>query len=121
MDNSLLDDYFQCSRLKNNRRKKRLVKEDFEKHLVQLSRRKHVIHLAIKNLPLIELKEPYQKGWLRFFVVRKDVLRSAEGVFYENVLEKINTFQFSNQNTFTNRKKRFEKKQIIQGNNLLIT
>lgn len=110
MDNSLLDDYFQCSRLKNNRRKKRLVKEDFEKHLVQLSRRKHEIYLAIKNLPLIELKEPYQKGWVRFFVVRKDVLRSVEGMFYENVLEKINTFQFSNQKTFTNRKKRFGKK-----------
>ncbi|MEO7976837.1 hypothetical protein [Flavobacterium sp.] len=110
MDNFLFDDYIKCSRLKNKRRKKRLVKEDFEKQLVQLSKRRHAIYLAIKNLPLIELKEPYQKGWVRFFVVRKDVLRSPDGVFYENVLEKINTFQFSNQKIFMNRKKRFGKK-----------
>ncbi|MEO6175884.1 MAG: hypothetical protein ABIP27_12105 [Flavobacterium circumlabens] len=110
MDNSLFDDYIQCSRLKKKRRKKRLVKEDFEKHLVQLSKRKHAIYLAIKELPLIALKEPYQKGWVRFFVVRKDVLRSDEAMFYVNVLEKINTFQFSNQKTFTSRKKRFGKK-----------
>ncbi|MCD0467489.1 hypothetical protein [Flavobacterium sp. ENC] len=110
MDNSLFDDYFESSRLKNKRRKKRLVKGDFEKHLVQLAKRKHAIYLAIKELPLIELEEPYQKGWVRFFVVRKDVLHSAEAMFYVNVLEKINTFQFSNQKTFANRKKQSGKK-----------
>jgi hypothetical protein len=110
MDNSLFNDYFESSRLKNKRRKKRLVKEDFEKHLVQLSKRKQAIYVAIKELPLIALKEPYQKGWVRFFVVRKDVLRSEEAMFYVNVLEKINTFQFSNQKTFANRKKRSGKK-----------
>ncbi|MEP6929023.1 MAG: hypothetical protein ABI850_03390 [Flavobacterium sp.] len=110
MGNYLLDDYINCSRLKSKRKKKRLVKEDFEKYLVQLSKRKHEIYLAIRNLPLIELETPYQKGWVRFFVVRKDVLRSEEAMFYVNILEKINSFQFSNQKTFTNRKKRFGKK-----------
>lgn len=110
MDNYLLDDYIQCSRLKKKRKKKRLVKEDFEKHLIQLSKRRHSINLAIKNLPLIELQEPYQKGWVRFFVVRKDILHSEDALFFVNLLDKINTFQFSNQKTFTNRKKRFGKK-----------
>lgn len=87
-----------------------MVKEDFEKYLIQLSKRRHSIYLAIRNLPLIELKEPYQKGWVRFFVVRKDVLRSDDALFFVNLLEKINTFQFSNQKTFTNRKKKFGKK-----------
>lgn len=110
MDNYLLGDYVMCSRLKTKRRKKRLVKEDFEKHLVQLSKQKDTIHLAIKDLPLVELKEPYQKGWVRFFVVRKDILSSDQAMFYVNILEKINTFQFSNLKVFTNRKKRFGKK-----------
>ncbi|MDX6191144.1 hypothetical protein SGQ83_17445 [Flavobacterium sp. Fl-318] len=112
MDNYLLDDCIQCTRLKTKRRKKRLVKEDFEKQLVQLSKRKSALYLAIRNLPLIELKEPYQKGWVRFFAVRVDVLRSAEGVFYEKILAKINTFQFSSQKEFTTRKKRFGKKAV---------
>lgn len=110
MDNYLFDDYYLCSRLKEKRRKKRLVKEDFEKHLIQLSKRRSSIYLAIRNLPLIELKEPYQKGWVRFFVVRKDVLSSDDALFFVDLLDKINTFQFSNQKTFTNRKKKFGKK-----------
>ncbi|WP_166922131.1 hypothetical protein [Flavobacterium poyangense] len=112
MDDFLLDDCMLYARLKTKRQKKRLVKEDFEKQLVQIAKRNSAIYSAIRNLPLVELKEPYQKGWVRYFVVRVDVLRSAEGVFYEKILEKINTFQFSNQKEFTNRKKRFGKKSI---------
>ncbi|HEX8015009.1 MAG TPA: hypothetical protein VF465_07235 [Flavobacterium sp.] len=114
MENYSLDDYIKGSRLKSKRKKKQLVKKDFEKQLIQLSKRRHSIYLAIRNLPLIELKEPYQKGWVRFFVVRKDVLRSDDALFFVNLLDKINTFQFSNQKTFTNRKKTFGKKTDYQ-------
>ena len=76
MDNYLLDDYIQCSRLKTKRQKKRLVKEDFEKQLIQLNKLQDELWEKKRCLPLVPLAMPYQKGWQRYFVLREDIARS---------------------------------------------
>jgi hypothetical protein len=47
---------------KSARRKKRLVKKDFDKKLIQLSKRRQELSDQIWSLPPVILKEPYQKG-----------------------------------------------------------
>ena len=110
MENIFFNDFVMASRLKDSKRKKRLVKKDFEKQLLKLDEKSTQIWKAIKELPLVPIENPYQKGWKRFFVVREDVLKSKDGDFFENLLEKINTFQYSNQKKFTVRKRRNRKK-----------
>ncbi|MCD0473241.1 hypothetical protein LPB87_02425 [Flavobacterium sp. EDS] len=120
MDNYLLDDYIQCSRLKTKRQKKRLVKEDFEKQLIQLNKLQDELWEKKRCLPLVPLAMPYQKGWQRYFVLREDIARSKEALFYKTVLEKINTVQYSPDKSFKKKKKRkrkhvyVEKLQIIK-------
>lgn len=110
MENIFFNDFVMASRLKDAKRKKRLVKKDFEKQLLKLDKKSTEIWKAIRELPLVPIENPYQKGWKRFFVVREDVLKSKEGEFFENLLLKINTFQYSNQKKFTERKRRNQKK-----------
>lgn len=61
MDYYFLDDYTNSSRLKSKRKKKQLVKKDFEKQLIQLSKLEKELWEKRKNLPLIPLETPYQK------------------------------------------------------------
>jgi hypothetical protein len=95
MDNYFLDDYINCSRLKSKRKKKQLVKKDFEKQLIQLSKREKELWKKRRELPLVPLVAPYQKGWQRYFVLREDVARSNDALFYDILLEKINTVQYA--------------------------
>ena len=110
MDNYFFEDYLMGSRFKKKRRRKQLVKKDFEKQLISIHKEQRILYKSINDLPLELLETPYQKGWVRFFVVREDVLKSKEGIFFNELLEKINTFQYSNEKSFTIRRKRFRKK-----------
>lgn len=110
MENYTEDDYALCSRFKSERKKKRLVKEDFEKKLRQIFNQRKQLFNAVRDLPLVPLDEPYQKGWFRFFVLRPDVLVGPNAGFFINLLEKINTYQFSNEKSFTKRKRKLGKK-----------
>ncbi|WP_294960475.1 hypothetical protein [uncultured Flavobacterium sp.] len=113
MENYTVDEYALCTRFRSKRRKKRLVKEDFEKHLIQLRKLEVELWEKRKNLPLVPLKIPYQKGWQRNFKLRDDVARSAEAEFFRNLLEKINTWQFSPEKSFKRKKKRKREKADI--------
>ncbi|SHG74719.1 hypothetical protein [Flavobacterium johnsoniae] len=114
MENYTVDEYALCTRFKSKRRKKRLVKEDFEKHLIQLRKREKELWKKRKDLPLIPLENPYQKGWQRCFVLREDVVRSSEAEFYRTLLEKINTWQFSSEKSFKRKKKRKRRNVYIE-------
>ena len=61
------------------------------------------------HLPWVPLAEPYQKGWKRFFVLREDIRRSRDADFYQNLLDKINTVQYSRDKAFRNRKRRLRR------------
>lgn len=113
MENYTVDDYAFGSRFKSARQKKRLVKNDFEKQLIQIDKRETVLWQAIRDLPLVPLEKPYQQGWVRFFVVRDDVFRSKDGLFFQGILEKINSYQYCNNKSFKSHKCRNRKKPQV--------
>lgn len=114
MENYTAEEYALCSRFKNKRTKKRLVKEDFEKQLIQLRKLEVALWRKRQELPLIPLAVPYQKGWQRNFVLREDIERSNESSFYKVLLEKINTLQFSSEKSFKRKKKRKRKHVYVE-------
>ena len=97
-------------RLRSARSKKRSQKEDFEKQLIRIHEQWVKLRADKINLPWIPLAEPYQKGWKRYFVLREDVKRSNNAVFYESLLEKINTIQYSKGKAFKRKKWRKGRK-----------
>ncbi|WP_127339710.1 hypothetical protein [Flavobacterium cupreum] len=114
MDNSLLDDYILCSRLRNQKQKKSAVKKDFEKQLIQLAKLEEELLHKRRTLPLVPLATPYQKGWQRNFALREDIARSKESLFYKTLLEKINTVQYSSDKSFKKKKKRKRKHVYVE-------
>lgn len=48
----------------------------------------------------VDVKEPYQKGWYRYFVVRDDVNRRRDAADYRRVLDKVNTVDTSDRQDF---------------------
>jgi len=93
-------------RLKSARQKRRLVKKDRDKQLIQLDKQRTILWDKIASLPKIPLKHPYQKGWKRFFVLHKDVQRGKKAAFYQGILDKINTVEYNHDISFKKRKRR---------------
>jgi hypothetical protein len=91
---------------KSARRKKRLVKKDFDKQLIRLSKRRQLLSDQIRSLPPVILKQPYQKGWVRLFVLRADVALTDKAGLYQTVLDKINTVCWHYDRSFKKRKTR---------------
>jgi len=114
MENYTLDEYVLCTRFKSKKRKKRLVKEDFEKQLIQLRKLEVSLWKKRRDLPLVPLENPYQKGWQRNFKLRDDIAKSSEAPFYRELLEKINTWQFSPEKYFKEKKKRKRRRVYIE-------
>lgn len=114
MENYTVDEYALCTRFKSKRRKKRLVKEDFEKQLIHLRKLEVSLWNKRRDLPLVSLENPYQKGWQRNFKLRDDVARSSEAEFYRELLEKINTWQFSPEKSFKTKKKRKRRHVYVE-------
>ena len=92
------------------RQKKRLQKKDFDKTFRRLNRRDTRLSQEMPELPMIPLEAPYQKGWKRFFILTPEVSRSASAPFYQAILNKINTIQYSPDKRFRNIRQRKRKK-----------
>jgi hypothetical protein len=93
-------------RIKSARRKRRLVKTDRDKQLIQLDKRRTELWQQKKLLPLVPLEVPYQRGWKRFFVLRDDIKRSPRAAFFEILLVKINTVEYHYDKSFKRKKRR---------------
>jgi hypothetical protein len=101
----------ECYRnIKTARQKKRLVKKDFDKKLIRLHQKRNELRKIKKNLPLVPLKNPYQKGWVRSFELRPDVAETKNADFYQALLSKINTKQFSGLKHFKIKRRKNRKK-----------
>lgn len=87
--------------------------EDFDKKLIHLHREESAIWKQIWNLGWKELKPPIQRGFIRFFILRDDVRRTKEAPFFEKLLDKINTSQWSYRKDFKRKRKRFGKKVYV--------
>ncbi|WP_121808072.1 hypothetical protein [Mucilaginibacter kameinonensis] len=93
-------------RLKSARRKKRLIKEAFDKKLIQLNKLQDKLNTEKKALPWIPLEKPYQKGWKREFVLTAKEKRGPKADFFEGLLSKINFPVYHYDETFQVKKKR---------------
>lgn len=101
-------------RIRTKRRKKRASIEANDKKLIRLYKQNKELRKQKQELPMIDLVPPIQKGYKRFFVVREDVKRSKAGSFYENLLQKINTFQYNETKIFKKKKKKFGRKIYVE-------
>lgn len=103
--------YAHCSRLKSTRSKTRAQKDAFDKRLIQLDKQLDRAYKAKANLGFVPLEPPVQKGWKRCFVLRPDVQRSKQAAFFQALLDKVNTVQYSSFKAFKVKKRKFGKKR----------
>ena len=101
--------YIDGSRVRNLRSRLRIAREDHEKFLRECCDRHAELEKQRRNLPLVPLEKPYQKGYVRFFVLREDVRQGKQADFFATLLEKINTYQYADNRKFQKKKKRRRK------------
>lgn len=107
-------------RLRSLRSRKRIIKKDVEKQIRKKYKRSNELWELRRNIPLIPLEQPYQKGFVRFFVVRDDVKRSKDGDFFEGILNKINTKMFSPTRKFLKKKRKFGRRIYVDREQKLV-
>ncbi len=100
-------------RIKTKRRKKRDQKKGEERKLIRLNRERDQISDQQKSLGYVDLHPPIVRGWKRYFVLRDDVARSRHGLFYQKILDRINTTQFSWRKDFKKKKRKGGKKNWV--------
>ncbi|MEG0761737.1 MAG: hypothetical protein RR411_09690 [Chryseobacterium sp.] len=108
------------SRLRSLRSRKRTIRKGVEKQIRKKYKRSNELCELRRNIPLIPLGEPYQKGFVRFFVVRDDVKRSKDGDFFEGILKKINTKMYSETRKFLKKKRKFGKRIYVDREQKLV-
>jgi hypothetical protein len=99
--------------INNSRLQRKQNKDSFEKKLIKLSRRRNELWDEILNLPLIELEQPYQRGYKRYFVLKNDIAHGDKEHFYQNILDKINTIQYHSDEKFQTKKRRKRKRVYV--------
>ena len=116
MDTTIIQQYGEdilCYRLRTARQKTRMQYEDFNKQLIQLYKEEKVLHEQQRNLGWETLCPPVQKGWKRFFVLRDDVARSKHAGFFQEILKKIDTYDWSYRKDFKIRKRKLGRKIYV--------
>jgi len=114
MDSKLVKQYgseILSYRLRTVRQKKRMQYEDFDKKLLELNREEDRLHKQRRDIIWVPLKPPVQRGWNRFFVLREDVAISKHAEFFENILKRINTCDWSHRKDFMVKYRRFGRKK----------
>jgi hypothetical protein len=100
--------------IRSKRRRRRTIIEARDKVLIGLYKESQRLSKQKRELPMVDLLPPVQKGWKRYFIVREDVRRSRDGVFYENLLQKINTVQYSDEKVFRKKKRKAGKRIYVE-------
>jgi hypothetical protein len=116
MDTKIIEQYREnmlCYRLRTARQKKRMQYEDFDKQLIQLDKEENKLYKQQRNLGWEPLNPPVQKGWIRHFILREDVARGKHAIFFENILKKINTYEYSWKKDFKKKKRKRGRKIYV--------
>ncbi|MEO7992245.1 MAG: hypothetical protein ABI663_22035 [Chryseolinea sp.] len=109
-----INDYVQLTRTRSARTKRQMQIKAADKKLIRFHKEEIEIRKAIWNLGWTELKPPVQRGFIRFFVLREYVRREKQPSFFEKILEKINTEQWSYRKDFKRKRRRLGKKiQVV--------
>jgi hypothetical protein len=101
-------------RLRSARSRKRTGKKDVEKQIRKKHKRSKELWYLRRNIPWIPLEKPYQRGFVRFFVLSDDVKRSEDADFYEGILKKINTYMYSESRLFLKKKRKFGRRIYVE-------
>ena len=116
MDKKLIQEYGQdilCYRIRTARQKTRMQYKDFHRQLRRLHKEERALYEQKKNLGWQPLLPPVQKGWKRSFVLRDDVARCKQAEFFEKILAKINTYDWSYRKDFKVKKRRLGRKNYV--------
>jgi hypothetical protein len=116
MDTKIIKKYGEdilCYRLRTARQKKRMQYEDFDKYLIQLNKIENSLYKQRQNLGFELLLPPIQRGWNRFYVLRDDVAAGKHADFFRNILNKINTYDWSHRKDFLIKKRRYGRKKYV--------
>lgn len=108
-----MENYIENSRIRSRRTKIRLVREDEEKFVRKQDKHIRKLWKIRQDLPLVPLDEPYQKGFVRFFVLREDIQRGKYAEFFQTILDKINTYDYCDNRKFLKRKRKRGKKIYV--------
>ncbi|MGG5209556.1 hypothetical protein ACQWU4_11460 [Chryseobacterium sp. MIQD13] len=108
-NNNLL---FSC--LRSVRSRKRAIKKNVEKQVRKKYKRSSELWNIRKDIPWIPLEEPYQRGFVRFFVLRDDVKRSEDADFFEGILKKINSYMYSESRLFLKKKRKHGRRIYVE-------
>lgn len=101
-------------RLRSIRSRKRTAIKDVEKKIrKKYNRSKELWHLR-RNIRWIPLENPYQRGFVRFFVVNDEVKRSEDEDLFEGILKKINTYMYSESRLFLKKRKKFGRRIYVE-------
>jgi len=105
--------------LRSLRSRKRMSKKDVEKQIRKKYKRSRELWELRRNIPLVPLEKPYQKGFVRFFAVTEEVMRTSDRVFFEEILKKINSHMYSESRKFLKKKRKFGRRIYVQRNQKL--
>jgi hypothetical protein len=87
--------------------------EDLEKRLYSLHTERRILYRQQRELGWAELYPPVMRGWKRTYVLRNDISRSKYGPFFEGILIKINTIEYSSRKDFKIKKRKARKKIYV--------
>ena len=104
------NEYIESSRIRSTRRRKRMQILDSDKKLIFLHKEELAVSKKMGNLGWTELNPPVQRGYIRFFILRPDVRRMKDALFFEKILEKINTTHWSYRKDFKKKRRKYGKK-----------
>jgi hypothetical protein len=102
------------SRIKSKRRKRRFQHRGKEKELLDAWSELEELHKQRRRLGFIELEKPIVKGWKRYFVLRTDIMKSKEGRFFHQILEKINNESVCGRKDFKARDRKTKRMTPIE-------
>lgn len=116
MDKKLIEQYgteILCYRLRTARQKKRIQYEDFDKWLIKQDKIWYDLWKRDRNPVWTPLDPPIQKGWKRYFVLKKGVTSGKQVEFFEGILKKINTYEWSYRKDFKVKRRKAGKKIYV--------
>lgn len=100
-------------RLRTKRTRIRTAKKHLEKKVRALAKQSRMLWKMRQEIPLVPLEKPYQKGFVRFFVLREDIAKTKMADFFNEILQKINTYQYSDNRKFQKKKRKRGKKIYV--------
>jgi hypothetical protein len=88
----------------SERRKIRRIHKGKEREIFRLKKELRSLWKQQGDILPVPLKEPYQYGWVRLFILEDDQKYRPETAFYEEILREINTYQYSLDKRFVRRR-----------------